>query len=174
MGVDARELLRNLICYYNMVHKPNQTEHNCETLDDVDKFIKFYKYDLSNSPPSGFVAEYTTDQKTYIGKIRVNNSTTFNTKPYVIRAAMLLYLNNQVGDCMFMKTMKDHYSIKNIQINAGSDKDILYDYYVMSHIKNDKYIDELKLLWEYMTNITGKLNTGEYGPLQDYIDEMSK
>ena len=71
MGVDARELLRNLICYYNMVHKPNQTEHNCETLDDVDKFIKFYKYDSSNSPPSGFVAEYTTDQRNHIGKIKV-------------------------------------------------------------------------------------------------------
>ena len=86
---------------------------------------------------------------------------------------MLLYLNNQVGDCMFMRTMKEHYSIKNIQINAASDKDILYDYYVMSHIKNDKYIDELKLLWEYMTKITGKLDTGEYGPLQEYIKLMS-
>ena len=171
MGVDARELLRNLICYYNMVNKPDKTEHNCETLDDVDDFIKFYTI-TSSSSPSGFVAEYTTDQKTYIGKIRVNNSTTFNNKPYVIRAAMLLYLNNQVGECRFMNTMKDYYSIKNIQIDADSDKDILYDYYVMSHIKNDKYIDELKLLWEYMTEITGKLDTGEYGPLQDYIKLM--
>lgn len=171
MGVDARELLRNLICYYNMVNKPDKTEHNCETLDDVDDFIKFYTI-TSSSLPSGFIAEYTTDQRNHIGKIKVNNSTTFNTKPYVIRAAMLLYLNNQVGDCMFMKTMKDYYSINKIKIDENSDKDILYDYYVMSHIKNDKYIDELKLLWEYMTNITGKLDTGEYEPLQEYIKLM--
>ena len=170
----AEELLRNLVCYYNMV-KGNKTKAtDCDLLksDKIEDFIAYYKTtDASASP---FVTDVLKDiHLTNIVDGNKNGTNTFKDKPYILRAAMLMYLNSKHQSSQFMKDMKDHYKpTTDSIIKTDGDKNILYDYYVMAHLDNSTLKEEYKLLWEYM-KAGDKIEAGEIDPLNDYIKAMT-
>lgn len=167
----AEELLRNLVCYYNMV-KGNKTKAtDCDSLKsgDIENFIAYYK--TTDASASNFVTDVFKD--THLKNI-VAGTNTFEDKPYILRAAMLMYLNSKHPSSLFMKNMKEHYkptTDKNI-IETDGDQNILYDYYVMAHLDNSTLKEEYKLLWEYMKAGDAITKDGEIDPLNDYIKAM--
>ena len=170
----AEELLKNLVCYYNMV-KGNKTKAtDCDSLKsgDIEEFIAYYKTaDASASP-------FVTDklQGDNLKNIVAGNNAgtkTFDNKPYILRAAMLMYLNSKHPSSQFMKNMKEHYKpTDNNIIKTGGDQNILYDYYVMAHLDNSTLKEEYKLLWEYMKAGGAITEADEIDPLNDYIKAM--
>jgi len=171
----AEELLRNLVCYYNMV-KGNKTKAtDCDSLKsgDIEDFIAYYKT-TDGTGNSNFVTDVLQgDNLKNIVAGNKNGGNTFKDKPYILRAAMLMYLNSKKPSSQFMKDMKKHYkpTTDSIIIDGG-DKNILYDYYVMAHLDNSTLKEEYKLLWEYMKAGDAIIEDGEIGPLNDYIKEM--
>ena len=169
----AEELLRNLVCYYNMVKKNKKSETNCDSLKsgDIGKFIAYYT--TSSTGASPFVTDVLKgDNLKNIVEGNNSGTKTFEEKPYILRAAMLMYLNSKKPSSQFMKDMKKHYKpTDNNIIIASGDQNILYDYYVMAHLDNSTLKEEYKLLWEYM-KAGDKIEDGEIDPLNDYIKEM--
>ena len=106
----AEELLKNLVCYYNMVKGAKKSETGCDSLKsgDIGKFIAYYKTTESDASP--FVTDVL--QGANLKNIVEGNNSgtkTFEDKPYILRAAMLMYLNSKHQSSQFMKDMKEHY-----------------------------------------------------------------
>ena len=171
----AEELLKNLVCYYNMVKKNKTSATDCDSLKSgkIEDFIAYYT--TSSTGASNFVTDVLKDiHLTNIVDGNKNGTNTFEEKPYILRAAMLMYLNSKKPSSQFMKDMKKHYKpTDNNIIIASGDQNILYDYYVMAHLDNSTLKEEYKLLWEYMKAGDAITEAGEIGPLNDYIKEMT-
>lgn len=168
----AEELLKNLVCYYNMVKRNKKSATDCDSLKsgDIEDFIAYYT--TTTTGASNFVTDVLQGGNLKIIVAGNNAGTkTFDEKPYILRAAMLMYLNSKKPSSKFMEDMKKHYKQTNNIIKTGGDQNILYDYYVMAHLDNSSLKEEYKLLWEYM-KAGDKIEDGEIGPLNDYIKEM--
>jgi len=171
----AEELLKNLVCYYNIVKGAKKSETGCDLLKsgDIGKFIAYYT--TSSTGASPFVTDVLQgDNLKNIVEGNNSGNKTFEDKPYILRAAMLMYLNSKHQTSKFMEDMKKHYkpTDNNIIIDGG-DQNILYDYYVMAHLDNSTLKEEYKLLWEYMKAGGAITEADEIKPLNDYIKEMT-